>query len=161
MSPTTKAEAKRKLATLKVGIAYPDKWRDYSGLQSCAAMPSAIFSGRRNSSIAIAARGSARPVDRDEWVMTPQTVNAVNLPILNALNFPAAILQAPFYDPAASAAVNYGAIGATIGHEISHSFDDTGAQFDAQRALAQLVDAGRPEAIPGGGRGAGDAVRRL
>ena len=63
--------------------------------------------------------------------MTPQTVNAVNLPILNAMNFPAAILQSPYFDPKAAAAVNYGAIGATIGHEISHSFDDLGAQFDA------------------------------
>jgi putative endopeptidase len=70
-------------------------------------------------------------MDRKEWWMTPQTVNAVNLPLQNALNFPAAILQAPFYDPGADAAANYGAIGAVIGHEISHSFDDLGANFDA------------------------------
>src|SRR5262245_46409623 len=75
------------------------------------------------------------PVDRKEWVMTPQTVDAVNLPILNALNFPAGTLQPPFYDPARSAAMNYGSVGAIIGHEISHSFDNAGAQFDADGHL--------------------------
>ena len=77
-----------------------------------------------------------QPVDRAEWWMTPQTVNAVNLPLQNALNFPAAILEAPFFDPKADAAANYGSIGAVIGHEISHSFDNTGAEFDAQGRLA-------------------------
>src|SRR5262249_11577041 len=72
-----------------------------------------------------------RPPDKSEWWMTPQTVNAVNLPLQNALNFPAAILEPPYYDPAASAATRYGAVGAIIGHEISHSFDDQGSQFDA------------------------------
>ncbi len=76
-----------------------------------------------------------KPVDRGEWVMTPQTVNAVNLPMLNGSNFPAAILQAPNFDSSCDAAANYGAIGATIGHEISHSFDDQGAQFDSQGRL--------------------------
>ncbi|MEF8764524.1 M13-type metalloendopeptidase, partial [Stenotrophomonas sp. A3_2] len=73
--------------------------------------------------------------DKGEWWMTPQTVNAVNLPLQNALNFPAAILEAPFYDPKADAAANYGSIGAVIGHEISHSFDNTGAEFDADGRL--------------------------
>jgi len=73
-----------------------------------------------------------KPVDRKEWCMTPQTVNAVNLPLQNALNFPAAILQPPFYDPLAPAAANYGAIGTVIGHEISHTFDSEGAAFDSQ-----------------------------
>src|SRR5262249_18862512 len=77
-----------------------------------------------------------QPVDRGEWWMTPQTVNAVNLPLQNALNFPAAILQAPFFDAAGDPACNYGSIGATIGHEISHSFDDQGSQFDARGRLA-------------------------
>src|SRR5262249_41457134 len=77
-----------------------------------------------------------KPVDRTEWSMTPQTVNAVNLPLQNALNFPAAILERPFFDAAASDAYNYGAIGAVIGHEISHSFDDQGSQFDAKGKLA-------------------------
>ena len=76
-----------------------------------------------------------KPVDRTEWCMEPQTVNAVNLPLQNALNFPAAILQPPFFDPKAPAAVNYGAIGSVIGHEISHSFDDQGAMFDAEGRL--------------------------
>src|SRR3546814_14331521 len=71
-----------------------------------------------------------KPVDRGEWWMTPQTVNAVNLPLQNALNFPAAILQAPFYDPKADPAATYGSIGAVSGHDISHSFDKTGAEFD-------------------------------
>jgi len=77
-----------------------------------------------------------QPVDRNEWWMTPQTVNAVNLPLQNALNFPAAILQPPFFDPSADAAHNYGSMGAIIGHEISHSFDDQGSQFDAEGRLA-------------------------
>jgi predicted metalloendopeptidase len=77
-----------------------------------------------------------QPVDRTEWWMTPQTVNAVNLPLQNALNFPAAILQAPYFDPNRDPATNFGAIGATIGHEVSHSFDDQGSQFDAKGRLA-------------------------
>ena len=93
--------------------------------------------------------------------MTPQTVNAVNLPLQNAMNFPAAILQPPFFDPARDAAANYGAIGAVIGHEISHSFDDVGAQFDAAGPARELVDAGGPGALQGRRRGAGGAVRRL
>src|SRR5262249_41448889 len=72
-----------------------------------------------------------QPVDRSEWVMTPQTVNAVNLPVMNALNFPAAILQPPYFDPSRPVAMDYGAIGATIGREVSHSFDDAGSLFDA------------------------------
>jgi endothelin-converting enzyme/putative endopeptidase len=135
MALSTKAEAKRKLSTLKVGIAYPDRWRDYAGL--AVVRGDAVGNLQRAEEFEYRFRRArlGQAVDRDEWVMTPQTVNAVNLPILNALNFPAAILQAPFYDPTASAAVNYGAIGATIGHEISHSFDDTGAQFDASGHL--------------------------
>jgi endothelin-converting enzyme/putative endopeptidase len=131
MSPTTKAEAKRKLATLTVGIAYPDKWQDYSAFK--VVRGDAVGNAERaeifETNVQRARLG--KRIDRHEWVMIPHIVNAVNLPILNALNFPAGILQPPFYDPAASAAVNYGSIGATIGHEISHSFDDTGAQFDA------------------------------
>jgi putative endopeptidase len=76
-----------------------------------------------------------QPVARNEWAMTPQTVNALNLPILNGMNFPAAILEPPFFDPSASTAANYGSIGAVIGHEISHSFDDQGSQFDATGTL--------------------------
>ena len=130
MQPETKARAKAKLAVLKIGVGYPDHWIDYSALQIRPddalgnAMRAELFETRRN----LAKLG--RPVDRSEWVMTPQTVNAVNLPVMNAMNFPAAILQPPYFDPKRSAVMDYGATGATIGHEISHSFDDQGAQFD-------------------------------
>ncbi len=135
MSPKTKAEAKRKLATLTVGIAYPDKWQDYASFK--VVRGDAVGNLERSEGFEYAQQRArlGKPIDRHEWVMIPHIVNAVNLPILNALNFPAGILQPPFYDPTASAAVNYGSIGATIGHEISHSFDDTGAQFDAQGHL--------------------------
>jgi predicted metalloendopeptidase len=135
MAPATKAEAKRKLATLKVGVGYPDHWIDYSGLRVVSGDAlgnlerAELFEYHRN----LAKFG--HPVDRGEWSMTPQTVNAVNLPVRNALNFPAAILQAPNFNPANPASLNLGATGATIGHEISHSFDDQGAQFDADGRL--------------------------
>ncbi len=135
MTPETKACAKAKLATLKVGVGYPDRWRDYSGLEVVRgdalgnARRADLFEYRRN----LAKLGKL--IDRTEWVMTPQTVNAVNLPVMNALNFPAAILQPPHFDSRRTAAANYGAIGATIGHEISHSFDDQGASFDATGKL--------------------------
>src|SRR6185295_12487013 len=121
--------------TIKVGIAYPDNWRDYSGLT--VVRGDAFGNVRRAEEFEYRFRRArlGKAVDRGEWVMNPQLVNAVNLPILNALNFPAGILQPPFFDPKASAAANYGGIGATIGHEISHSFDDTGAQFDASGHL--------------------------
>ena len=135
MAPETKARAKAKLATLKVGVGYPDRWRDYSGLEVIRgdalgnAERSGLFEYRRN------LRKLGQPIDRTEWVMTPQTVNAVNLPVMNALNFPAAILQPPYFDSGRTAAMDYGATGATIGHEISHSFDDQGALFDATGKL--------------------------
>lgn len=135
MAPATRHEAKAKLAALKVGVGYPDHWIDYSGLTIKPddalgnAQRAELFEYHRN----LAKLG--RPVDRSEWVMLPQQVNAVNLPAMNALNFPAAILQPPFFDPAQSAARNYGAIGAVIGHEISHSFDDQGAMFDSRGRL--------------------------
>ena len=135
MSPATKAKAIAKLATLKVGVGYPDRWQDYSGLEIAAgdAFGNAERAGRfeyfRN------LRKLGRPIDRGEWVMTPQTVNAVNLPVMNALNFPAAILQPPYFDPKRPVVMDYGATGATIGHEISHSFDDSGSLFDATGKL--------------------------
>ncbi len=130
MAPATRAEAKAKLAALRVGVGYPDRWRDYSGLEVVRgdafgnAERTEAFEYRRS----LAKLG--RRVDRSEWVMTPQTVNAVNLPVMNAMNFPAAMLQAPYFDPARPLAMDYGAIGAVIGHEICHSFDDQGALFD-------------------------------
>lgn len=136
MAPQTKAKAKEKLATLYVGVGYPERWTDYSGL---SVQPGEAFANVERSELFEYHRRVAelgQPVDTSEWWMTPQTVNAVNLPLQNALNFPAAILQPPFFDPAAPDAVNYGGIGSTIGHEISHSFDDQGSQFDAQGRLA-------------------------
>ncbi|GLQ94792.1 M13 family metallopeptidase [Dyella acidisoli] len=132
MTPATRAKAKEKIATLRVSVGYPDTWRDYSSLQISADDPI----GNHERSVAQEYKHQlaklSQPVDKGEWWMTPQTVNAVNLPLQNALNFPAAILQPPFFDPNADIAANYGSIGAIIGHEISHSFDNTGADFDAQ-----------------------------
>ncbi|CAN7180964.1 M13 family metallopeptidase [Caulobacter sp. LjRoot300] len=135
MAPETKAEAHRKVEVLKVGVGYPDKWRDYSGLTIVRGDALGNLQRSEAFDYATAKAKLGKPVDRGEWVMTPQTVNAVNLPMLNGLNFPAAILQAPNFDSSYDAAANYGAIGATIGHEISHSFDDQGAQFDSQGRL--------------------------
>jgi putative endopeptidase len=131
MAPKTKANAKAKLRTLRVGIGYPDAWRDFSALSIVRG--DAFGNAERAEAFEYAhqlGKLDARP-DRGEWWLTPQTVNALNMPVQNALNFPAAALEPPFYDEAASAAVRYAAIGAIIGHEISHSFDDQGSQFDA------------------------------
>jgi endothelin-converting enzyme/putative endopeptidase len=132
MNATTKAEAEAKLSTLYVGVGYPETWHDYSNYEVKA---DDIFGNLWRADLADYQRQIARlgkPVDRKEWCMEPQTVNAVNLPLQNALNFPAAILQPPFFDPAAPAADNYGAIGTVIGHEISHTFDSEGAAFDSK-----------------------------
>ncbi len=136
MTPATKAKARAKLAILKVGVGYPDTWRDYSGLKIVRgdALGNADRAEKHELARNLAKLG--KPVDRGEWVMTPQTVNAVNLPAMNAMNFPAAILQPPYFDPNRPAVMNYGAIGAVIGHEISHSFDDQGALFDEKGRLA-------------------------
>jgi len=135
MSPETKTEAQAKLAKFTPKIGYPNKWRDYSAL--------AI---KKNDLIGNAMRASSfshlrmveklgKPVDREEWAMTPQTVNAYYNPSKNEIVFPAAILQPPFFDARADDAVNYGAIGAVIGHEISHGFDDKGSQSDGDGNL--------------------------
>jgi len=134
MAPSTKEEAIKKARTIVVGVGYPDTWRDYSSLT----IGSDAYANQKNVSLAeyrhqIAKIG--KPLDRNEWWMPPQLVNAVNLPVQNALNFPAAILQKPYYDPKADAAYNYGGIGATIGHEISHSFDNLGAAFDSSGVM--------------------------
>lgn len=131
MTPATKAAATRKLDTLIVSVGYPETWRTYSTLT--ITRDDALGNAMRAEEWEYQhQRGKlTKPVDRHEWWMTPQTVNAVNLPIQNALNFPAAILQAPNFDPEAPSASNYGAIGAVIGHEVSHSFDNTGSEFDA------------------------------
>ena len=135
MSPETKAKAIAKLATLKVGVGYPDRWQDYRGLRMVAgdafgnAERAERFEYTRN------LRKLGHAIDRTEWVMTPQTVNAVNLPVMNALNFPAAILQPPYFDPRRPMVMDYSSIGAVIGHEISHSFDNSGSLFDATGKL--------------------------
>ncbi|HEU5040602.1 MAG TPA: M13 family metallopeptidase, partial [Gemmatimonadales bacterium] len=121
MAPATKREAKAKLAVLKVGVGYPDHWPDYSGLEVKAgdAFGNAVRAELWQLHQSLAKLD--KPVDRSEWVMTPHLVNAVNLPAMNAMNFPAAILQPPYFDPRRPAAMDYGAMGAIIGHEISHS----------------------------------------
>jgi len=135
MSPETRAKAKAKVASLYVGIGYPERWRDYSGLE---VDPHDALGNQERSELfdyrtSVAKIGKV--VDKTEWWMTPQTVNALNIPLQNALNFPAAILNPPFFDAKADPVQNYGAIGAVIGHEISHSFDDQGSQFDADGRL--------------------------
>ena len=161
MNPATKTEAKAKLSSLYVGIGYPESWHDYSGLEI---KTDDIFGNLWRGSLfkyhyALGRMG--KNVDRKEWSMEPQTVNAVNLPLQNALNFPAAILQPPFFDPKAPAAVNFGAIGSIIGHEISHTFDTEGSTFDASWRTAKLVDAGGPETFRRSHGQAGGAVRYL
>src|SRR6185437_8106845 len=132
MDPKTKAQALAKLDQLYVGIGYPEKWRDYSGLEikKDDLYGNEVRSSRFEYHKEISKLGAQ--VDRKEWYMSPQTVNAVNLPLQNALNFPAAILQPPFFDPKAPDAVNYGAIGSVIGHEISHTFHSEGSAFDSK-----------------------------
>ncbi len=135
MAPATKKEAKAKLAVLKVGVGYPDVWPNYRGLE---VKPGDAYGNFERAQLFRYRRALAKlkkPVDRGEWVMTPQTVNAVNLPAMNALNFPAAILQPPYFDPKRPLVMDYGAIGSVIGHEVSHSFDNQGALFDSRGRL--------------------------
>jgi len=135
MSPQTKQEARQKLARFTPKIGYPKKWRDYSSMTFTASdlignvLRASEFEYNRN------VNKLGKPIDRDEWGMTPQTVNAYYNPELNEIVFPAAILQPPFFNPAADDAVNYGGIGAVIGHEISHGFDDQGSQYDGEGNL--------------------------
>ncbi|MDX2274986.1 MAG: M13 family metallopeptidase [Hyphomonadaceae bacterium] len=135
MSPETKVAAREKLATFRPKIGYPDRWRDYSALEVRAG--DAYGNNKRNSIFNWNhdLERLGRPTDRDEWFMTPQTVNAYYNPVFNEIVFPAAILQPPFFDPNADPAVNYGAIGGVIGHEMGHGFDDQGAKSDAQGVL--------------------------
>jgi putative endopeptidase len=168
MTEETKARAYEKLATFRPKIAYPEKFRDYSALQvrsddllGNVAAASAFETDRQLAKI-----GS--PVDRDEWFMLPQTVNAYYNPGTNEICFPAGILQKPFFSPDADPAENYGGIGSVIGHEIGHGFDDQGAQYDGEgnlndwwtaadkaafevksKALIEQYDAFEPRALPG------------
>ncbi len=135
MAPATKAEAKKKVETMSVGVGYPDTWTDYSDLTIDPGNPYAPTLAAEQARYAQQLGKIGKPLDKNEWWMNAQLVNAVNLPVQNALNFPAAILQPPFFDPKADPAFNYGAIGAVIGHEISHSFDNNGAAFDSSGAM--------------------------
>ncbi|MFZ6846499.1 M13 family metallopeptidase [Undibacterium sp. RuTC16W] len=130
MSPETKKEAQAKLATFMPKIGYPNKWRDYSALQIVKGDAVANLRNTRSFASQVELNKLGQPIDREEWGMTPQTVNAYYNPEMNEIVFPAAILQPPFFDAKADDAVNYGGIGAVIGHEISHGFDDQGAQYD-------------------------------
>ena len=134
MAPSTKEEALKKVRSIVVGVGYPDTWRDYSSVEigndAYANQKNALLGDYRSQIAKI-----GKPMDRAEWWMPPQLVNAVNLPVQNALNFPAVILQRPFFDAKADPAFNYGAIGSVIGHEISHSFDNNGALFDSTGRL--------------------------
>lgn len=135
MAPATKAKALAKLEAMQVGVGNPDQWQNYSGLKIVAGDAFGNAERAEHFRYACALRKLVRPVDRSEWNTTPQTVNAFYQRGRNALYLPAAFLQPPMFDPAHSDAINYGAIGAVIGHEISHGFDDMGAHFDATGTL--------------------------
>ncbi len=135
MTDATKEKALAKLAAFRTKIAYPDKWKNYEGLEISAGnhFQNIANVGRWNYNFMISQLG--KPVDRDRWGMTPPTVNAYYSATLNEIVFPAGILQFPFFDPQADDAVNYGGIGAVIGHEMSHGFDDNGSKYDADGNL--------------------------
>ena len=132
MGQATKDQAKDKLQNFIIKIGYPDKWRDYSGLQvdDSLSLYENMRAISRYKTTDYINRKVNKPVDVSEWQMTPQTINAYYNPTTNEICFPAAILQPPFFDPEADDAVNYGGIGGVIGHEMSHGFDDQGCQFD-------------------------------
>jgi putative endopeptidase len=135
MTPATRAAALKKLAMMEVRVGYPDKWRDYSKLT--VDRGPYVLNVIRATKFLIARNLNkiGKPVDRSEWSMTPQTINAYYDPSMNSINIPAGILQPPFYDPSAPASINYGAIGYVMGHEMTHGFDDQGAQFDGNGNL--------------------------
>jgi predicted metalloendopeptidase len=135
MSPATRAEARRKLSRFTVKIGYPDRWRDYASLEIRAGDLVGNVRRAREFEFQRQLGKLGKPIDRDEWLLTPQTVNAYYNPPMNEIVFPAAILQPPFFDPSADDAVNYGAIGGVIGHEISHGLDDQGRQYDSDGNL--------------------------
>jgi len=137
MSDSTKANAHEKLDKFYVKIGYPNKWTDYSRLtiDPTKSYYENVLATRLFAQAKHIAEKAGKPVDRDEWHMTPQTVNAYYNPTTNEICFPAGILQRPFFDPKADAAFNYGAIGVVIGHEMTHGFDDQGRQYDAKGNL--------------------------
>ena len=166
MSPATRERALEKLALFTPKIGYPVRWRDYSAVKVVPGDVLASVRSVERADMAYSLDKLTKPVDRDEWHMTPQTVNAYYNPTMNEIVFPAAILQPPFFDPQADDAVNYAGIGAVIGHEIGHGFDDQGSTFDGTgkvsdwwtqedreaftertRALISQYDAYTPEAV--------------
>ncbi len=161
MSEETKAKAREKLHMVADKIAYPDHWRDYSTLTVVRgdalgnAMRAREFENRRQ----LAKIG--KPVDRGEWQMSPPTINAYYDPSMNDINFPAGILQPPFFDPNATDAENYGHIGAIEGHELTHGFDDQGRQFDGNGNLRRLVDGGGRQEVRRHDGLRSEGIRRL
>jgi len=155
MSPETKQAAVQKLSRMEVMVGYPDKWRDYSALQ--------VDAGNLYGNVQRSSRFEweyqlsdlDKPVDKGKWAMTPQTVNAYNGGLENKIVFPAGILQPPLFDPKADPAVNYGAIGAVIGHEISHGFDDQGRKIDAAGAVRDWWTIGDAERFNAQAKGFG------
>ena len=140
MGPDTKKEAQAKLAAFRPKIGYPSKWRDYSKVEIKPddLVGNMLRAWMAESQYQLGKAG--KPVDPEEWGMTPQTVNAYYNPVRNEIVFPAAILQPPFFDMTADDAVNYGGIGGVIGHEMGHGFDDQGRRYDAKGTAARLVD---------------------
>ena len=130
-----------KWASFTPKIGYPDKWRDWTGLATSrdSYIGNVLAANEFNYKWMMGKIG--KPVDKTEWGMSPQTVNAYYNPLQNEIVFPAAILQPPFFDPKADDAINYGGIGAVIGHEMTHGYDDQGSRFGADRQLRELVDA--------------------
>ena len=161
MAPETKLKAHEKLASFTPKIGYPSKWRDYTTLK--------VERGDLVGNIAAANEFEYlrnlhkldKPIDRTEWGMTPMTINAYANPVLNEIVFPAAILQAPFFDAKADPAINYGGIGVVIGHELSHHFRRSGPQVRQDRQADRVVDQGRREALHRADRQIGQAVRCL
>ena len=180
MSPATRERALEKLALFTPKIGYPVRWRDYSAVEVVPGdVLASVRSGER-ADMAYSLNKLTKPVDRDEWHMTPQTVNAYYNPTMNEIVFPAAILQPPFFDPQADDAVNYAGIGAVIGHEIGHGFDDQGSTFDGTgkvsdwwtqedreaftertSALISQYDAYTPEVVVAKHRDAGTAQEEI
>ena len=145
MNDTTKQKALEKLGTILVKVGYPDKWRDYSGLEIKGDSYFANILRSNKFDIAYMINKIDKPTDKTEWLMTPQTVNAYYNPTTNEICFPAGILQPPFFDMNADDAVNYGAIGVVIGHEMTHGFDDQGRQYDKDGNLKDWWTAGDAE----------------
>ena len=180
MSPATRERALEKLALFPPKIGYPVRWRDYSAVEVVPGDVLASVRSVERADMAYSLNKLTKPVDRDEWHMTPQTVNAYYNPTMNEIVFPAAILQPPFFDPQADDAVNYAGIGAVIGHEIGHGFDDQGSTFDGTgkvsdwwtqedreaftertSALISQYDAYTPEVVVAKHRDAGTAQEEI